>query len=389
MAVPEPSAKALGHYHESLWQLGAQILWMLLVPALILFTGFSARLRTWAERLGRRWYLTFALYAIAYGVFYFVISLPLNCYAGFVFPHQYGLSNQTLGRWLHQYAKGAGVVMTGVLAIGWVPLRVIRKSPRRWWLYVGLLAAPSLCALNWAEPLVIAPLFHHLQPLQNKALASKIVAEAARGGIAGSRVYEVNMSEDTKTMNAYVTGFGRSKRIVLWDTTLKSLNEDELLFILGHEMGHYVLRHAVKHIAFASALILVLLYVVHVLGEHLAAKCQARLGFNSLSDIAALPLLLLLVLMVALAGLPIPMAFSRHLEHEADRFGLELTRNNHAAAMSFVKTQEYRLVISRPGIITKLWLFTHPTVAERIEFCNTYRPWVTGQPSHYAAYIKP
>jgi Zn-dependent protease with chaperone function len=377
MAVPEPSAKSLHHYREGLALISATIAWMLLVPALAVFTGYSARLRSWAQQVSRRWYVTFALFVLAYGLIYFLASLPLSYYAGFVHPHHYGLSNQTLGRWLAQYAKVAGVVMAVVLTTSWFPLVVIRKSPRRWWLYLGLLALPSLCTLAWVEPWVIAPLFHPIQHLQNSALESKIVAEAERCGIEGSRVYEVKMSEDTKTLNAYMTGFGQSKRIVFWDTTLKALNEGELLFIMGHEMGHYVLGHLLKHIAFGSALIVVLLFIVHWLGERLLAKCHARVGFNSLSDIAALPLILLLVLIVGLAGLPIPMAFSRHLEHEADRFGLELTHNNHAAATAFVKLRAYNLGISRPGVIVKLWLFTHPPVAERIEFCNTYRPWET------------
>lgn len=139
----------------------------------------------------------------------------------------------------------------------------------------------------------------------------------------------------------------------------------------------------------APALIVGLFYIVHWLAERLIARCKARFGFDALSDIAALPLILFLVWLVALVGLPIPMAFSRHMEHEADRFGLELTHNNHAAATAQVKLQEYHLGISRPGIIVKLWLFTHPPAAERIEFCNCYRPWETGRPSRYEEYLKP
>ena len=123
--------------------------------------------------------------------------------------------------------------------------------------------------------------------------------------------------------------------------------------------------------------------------DFVQAGDAVNLSASGRSAWRALPLILLLVLVVALAGLPIPMAFSRHLEHEADRFGLELTHNNHAAATAFVTLQAYLLGISRPGMIAKLWLFTHPPVAERIEFCNTYRPWETGQPSRYTAYIKP
>ena len=388
VAVPEPSAKALQHFHSSMMLVGTSILWNLLIPALLLFTGFSARMRSWAERWGRRWYFTFALYCVAFGLLYYLVSLPLNYYAGFVHPHRYDLSNQTFARWLGNYFKGAAVMIFLGLVVGWFPFLVIRKSPRRWWLYLGLLAAPFFCVCEFIQPVVIDPLFHHFQPLQDKALESKILAEAARGGIAGSRVFEVNMSADTKTLNAYVTGFMGTKRIVLWDTTLKALNEDELLFILGHEMGHYVLRHIIKLIAFHSLLIVLLYYVVYRLAGRILARCQARFGFNSLSDFAALPLLILLTLIVSLAGLPIPMAFSRHIEHEADRFGLELTHDNHAAATAFVQLQQTGLGISRPNPLAEIWLFNHPSVGERIDFCNRYRPWETGEPSQYDKYIK-
>jgi Zn-dependent protease with chaperone function len=388
VAVPEPSAKALSHYRSSMALVGVLILWNLLISALFLFTGLSARMRSWAERWGREWYFTFALYCIAFGLVYYLVSLPLSYYAGFVHPHSYDLSNQTFGKWLGDSIKGAAVMIVIGLAAGWFPFLVIKKSPRRWWLYLGLLAAPFLCFMLLIQPVLIDPLFHKFQPLQDKALESKILALAARAGIEGGRVYEVNMSVDTKTVNAYVTGFMGTKRIVLWDTTLKTLDEDELLFVLGHEMGHYVLGHLVKIIAFDSVLILFLYYAVHLLVGRIIARFKTRFGFNALSDFAALPLIILLIQIFALVGMPVPMAFSRHLEHEADRFGLELTHNNHAAATFFVKDQQICLGITRPGTIPKIWLFDHPSLGERIDFCNSYRPWETGQPSRYEEYMK-
>jgi Zn-dependent protease with chaperone function len=388
VTVPEPSAKALNHYRSGMALIGIIILWSLLIPALFLFTGLSARMRSWAERLGRRWYSTFALYCIAFCLLYYLVSLPLSYYAGFIHPHNYDLSNQTLGRWLGNYFKGAAVTMVMGLAVGWIPFFLIKKSPRRWWLYLGLLAAPLLCVQLLIQPIFIDPLFHKFQPLQDNALESKILAQAARVGIEGSRVYEVNMSVDTKGENAYVTGFMGAKRIVLWDTTLKNLDEDELVFILGHEMGHYVLGHIIKLIVFESVLILISLYVAYLLAGPVIARFKKSWGFNVPWDFAALPLGILAVWIFALADMPIYMAFSRHVEHEADRFGLELTHNNHAAATAFVKMQQNNLAIPRPGRIFQFWFGSHPTPAERIEFCNSYRPWESGQPSLYGEYIK-
>src|ERR1035437_555284 len=388
VAVPEPSAKAHMHYRSGLVLLGAFILWTPLLPALFLFTGLSARMRSWAERLGRKWYFIFALYGLAFGLVYYLVSLPLSYYAGFVRPHSYDLSNQTLGRWLGNYIKGATVTILIGLAVGWIPFLLIKKSPCRWWLYLGLMAPPLLCVMQLLQPVLIEPLYYKFQPLQNKALESKILAQATRAGIEGSRVYEVNQSVDTRTLNAYVAGFMGTKRIVFWDTILKTLDEDELLFILGHEMGHFMLRHIIKSIAFSSVLILLSLYAVHLLAARSIARFNNRFGFIAMSDFAALPLGLLLIQIITFVGLPVPMAFSRHLEHEADRFGLELTHNNRAAATAFAKIQQENLGIPRPGTIPRIWLFTHPSIGERIDFFNSYSPWESGQPSHYEEYFK-
>jgi len=388
VAVPVPAEKAVRRYHATVAVGAAAIIWSILVPALFLFTGWSARIRSWAERQRQNWYFTFVLYALAFGLLCFLINLPLNYYAGFVFPHQFDLTNQTFSRWLGNALKSAAVALGIGLAVGWIPFLILKKSPRRWWLYLGLLVPLFLCFQNFIQPVLIDPLFHQFRPLADKTLESKILAEAARAGIEGSHVYEVNMSLDTRTDNAYVTGLLGTRRIVFWDTILKDLNDDELLFILGHEMGHYVLHHVIKLIAFASLLAFLSLYFWYWLAGPIIRRCKHRWGFDTLSDFAALPLMILAFQLSALADLPAYMAFSRHVEHEADRFGLELTHNNHAAATAFVKMVQKSVYVYRPSPIIQFWYGSHPTPAERIEFCNQYHPWETGQPSKYQKYFK-
>lgn len=389
VAVPEPSEKAMSFYRSGnvLWCI--RTAWSFLLPALILFTGFSARLRSWAQQRGHKWYLTFAFYYTAFTLLCFLINLPLDYYSGFVRLHHYGLSNQTFSKWFGDAFKHLAIFLVSGLAIWWIPFLLIRKSPHRWWFYTGLLAVPFLCLTMLIWPVSIDPLFNKFQPLQDKVIESKILALAGRAGIEGGRVYEVNKSVDTKTLNAYVTGFAGSKRIVLWDNTLRTLNEDELLFVMAHEMGHYVLKHIVKSIAFKSAMIFLLLYAAYRLSGRVIARFKERLGFNTLSDIAALPLISLLVQLFSVVGDPMQMAFSRHQEHEADRFGLELTHNNHAAATGFLKIQQHNLGNPRPGELFILWRSSHPSIGERIDFCNHYHPWETGEPLYFEQYIKP
>ncbi len=365
------------------------ILWNHLITAAFLFKGFYANLRSLAEKVGRQWYFSYAIYCTAFSLIYFLLLLPLAYYGGFILLHHYDLSNQSMARWLSCSAKSAAIQLLIGLAAGWIPFLIIKKSPRCWWLYLGLLAPLYLCFMLWIRPVLIDPLYYKFTPLPNQALEAKILSEAARVGIQGSRVYQVNQSVDTRTENAYVTGLMGTKRIVLYDTLLQNMNQDEMLFVMGHEMGHYVLWHVAKGIAFKSILILVSLYVAYLLAGPVIGRFKTIWGFAAPSDFAALPLGLLAIWLFCFVDLPIDMAFRRHLEHEADRFGLELTHENHAAAAAFVNLLQADLGTPRPGTIPMIWLGSHPCIADRIEFCNTYHPWETGQPSKYEEYMKP
>lgn len=386
--VPEPSEKAVSYYRSGIVLWIVNILWGLLIPALFLFTGFSARIRDWAKRIGRWWFLVIGVYFAIFTLINFVIDFPLSYYQGYSREHAYGLSNQTFGKWFGDEIKGLLIgIVFGFLFL-WVPYLLLKKSPRRWWLYTGLLAIPFLILAILVQPVWIEPLFNKFGPMKNKELEAKILALADRAGIEGGRVYEVEKSEDTKALNAYVTGFGATKRIVLWDTIIAKLDEDELLFVMGHEMGHYVLGHVWKSILFFSLLIIVTLYAIHRTAGWLINKYHHRFGFTELSDIASLPLIILLFGTYFMIVTPIALAYSRHNEHESDRFGLEITRNNRAAATAFVKLQEENLAVPRPHALVKLWRAGHPPLGERIDFCNDYRPWERGEPSQYEGLFK-
>ena len=386
--VPEPSAKALEYYRSGnvLWVVDA--VWGLLVPAVFLFAGFSGRIQAWAERRTRRWVLVVVLYFVTFSAITFVLDLPLAYYEGFVRQHAYGLSNQTLTKWASDQIRSLAVgVVMGALFL-WVPYLLLKKSPRRWWLYTGLLMVPFLVFVVLVQPVWVDPLFNRFGPMKNKDLETKILALADRAGIDDGRVFEVAKSEDTNAVNAYVNGFGATKRIVLWDTAIAKLNERELLFVMGHEMGHYVLGHVWQLILFVSAVVLVTLYVIHRTAGWLISRYRDRFRFERLADVASLPLLILLFSVYSLIVTPAALAFSRHLEHEADRFGLEITHDNHAAATAFVKLQQENLAVPRPGWLYRTFRSDHPVLGERVDFCNDYRPWERGEPLVYDALFR-
>lgn len=376
VVVPAPTALAL-QYHRTgnlLWATDTAL--TLLIPALLLFTRFSARLRNVAFRLGRRWLPALALYALLFTVTTALLTVPLEYYEGFVRQHAYGLSNQSLAKWGADWLKGVALSGMGLALVLWIPYLLLRRSPRRWWLYAGLATLPIATLLLVISPIWLDPLFNDFGPMKDRALEARILNLAQRAGISGSRVYEVEKSVDTKTVNAYVTGVGATKRIVLWDTLIAKLEPDQVAFVVAHEMGHFVLHHTLAFIIVATILVTGSLYVVHLLAGRFIARFARRFGFDQLSDVASFPLLLLLGGAVSFLAMPLVLAFSRHQEHEADRFALELTRDNRAAATTFVRLQEENLTVPRPGPLYTMWRGSHPSLGDRIDFANRYRPWV-------------
>lgn len=375
VAVPPPSETAI-RYHRSgnaLW--GVDTVLGLFIPALVLFTGFSARIRNLAQRVGRRRLLSVMVYAVLITLVMALLSLPLAYYSGYVRQHAYGLSNQGFGRWFGEWLKGVGVGSVGLALVLWIPYLLLQKSPRRWWLYAGLATLPIAALMLVITPIWVDPLFNEYQPMEDKVLEARVLALAERAGIHGSRVYQVNKSVDTKAVNAYVTGLGGTKRIVLWDTILQRLEPDQVLFVTAHEMGHFVLRHTLAFILGAALLTTVSLYVVHRVAGRLIERFSHRFGFDRLSDVASFPLLLLLGSIVSLILTPLALAFNRHQEHEADRFALEITRANRAAATTFVRLQQENLAVPRPSALYMLWRGSHPSLGDRVDFANRYRPW--------------
>ena len=267
------------YYRSGNWLWVINRLWALIVPGVLAFSGLSARLRNLARRLGRGWFLTIGLYMIMFLAIMYVIDLPLSYYQGFVRQHAYGLSNQTLARWLRNSVVRLAVDMAVAFALIWVPYLLLARSPRRWWLYTAILSVPFLFVTMLVVPVFYDPLFNKFGPMKNKELERSILALASRAGIDGSRVFEVDKSADTNAVNAYVTGFWQSKRIVLWDTLIEKLDEPELLVVMGHEMGHYALGHVVRSILMSSIVTFVGLFLVDRLGPLAGPPLSRPPGF--------------------------------------------------------------------------------------------------------------
>jgi Zn-dependent protease with chaperone function len=358
-------------------------LYSLLGALVLLFTGLSARMRDLAHGIGRNRYVRVLVYFTLYSIVGYILSFPLSWFQGFALEHQYNLSNQNFGAWFVDELKGLGL---GVLFLGVVPIAAlsywgIAKSPRRWWLWLAIGSFPVIVLSVLLQPLVIDPAFNKFTPLKDKQLERRILDLAEKAGIPGRRVFEVDKSAQTKKINAYVSGFGASQRIVLWDTTLKGMKEDEILFVMGHEMGHYVLAHIWKGILLSVALSVLFFYLSYLFTGWAIARFGARWGFTELSDVASMPLIVGTIGLISFIAQPMTNSFSRAIEHEADQFGLEVTQLSDAGARAFIKLGAQNKSNPEPNPLVKAFVYTHPPLIERIRYALAYHPWTEGKPN--------
>jgi Zn-dependent protease with chaperone function len=301
---------------------------------------------------------------------------------------QYQQSIQPWGSWFADWIKGEGVeIAIGILLV-WILYFAIRKSPRKWWFYFWLIAIPLIILGAVVEPLIVEPLFFRFTPLEKSepVLAGNIERMTIRAGAAipQTRIFEMAASAKLKSLNAYVTGLGASKRVVVWDTTIGRMSADEVLFVTGHEMGHYVLGHVRQGIQFAIALLLLLLYLAFRSLHWMLARWGEAWAIRGPDDLASLPALLLLLSVFGFLSTPIQNSFSRHLEHQADQYGLEVIHGQIAdapvvAAHAFQVLGEVDLEEPHPSPAVKLWFYNHPPLDERMRFAQTYDPWSQGR----------
>ncbi len=360
---------------------------------LIYFFFWRARIaehfRDWARRASRSHFVQSLIFAPLFLVAASALNFPVDWYSDFVLERRFGLSTQGFGSWLGDWGKSVAIgVVMGVFLV-WVFYAVVRRSPRRWWLHFWLSSIPIVILVTLAEPYVVEPLFFKFTPLEatEPALANRIEAMLKHSGLSipRSRIFEMDASTKTITLNAYVSGLGVSKRVVVWDTTLEKMTPDETLMVLGHELGHYVLHHIPKQIALDELIFLALSYFGFVAVNRIVERSGARTGIESVGDLASLPVVMLVLTIMVFLGSPAINGISRHYEHQADQFGLEVAYGvvpnpNAAEVRSLQVLGEVDLADPDPNPLIKFWLYTHPPLDERIRFAATYKPWAQGKP---------
>jgi Zn-dependent protease with chaperone function len=363
----------------------------LLVLLALLALGIAAKYRDWAEKAAKYSFFQALVLVPLLMLTLTALGLPLDAYQQSI-SRQYGLSVQGWGSWFGDVLKGQLVSLIILIPLIWLLIFLIRKSPRHWWFYLWLITIPVAIFLVVVAPVLIDPLFNKFEPLDksNPQLVDAIEKVTKRGGleIPRDRMFLMKASEKVTTLNAYVTGFGPSKRVVVWDTTISNASTPETLFVFGHEMGHYVLDHIVIGLAATEAGLLAGLYLLYLISNWALPRFQKRWHMRELGDWAAVPMLLLIFSVLNLVSQPIGSGISRQLEHNADIYGLEVTHginpnSQEAAAHAFQVLGELSLSYPYPSRFVVFWYADHPPIPERVPFAHNYDPWTKGEPPKY------
>jgi Zn-dependent protease with chaperone function len=379
--VPETTPAALARIRDGNIQWAAFRLLDLAIPLLILFLGLGARLRSRCKAIsGHRWFWTVTLFTCAYMVLAGLIALPFDFSAGYVWAHAAGWSQQTLPDWLKGESVQIAVKAVVAALLIWLPYKLIARSPRRWWLYGALALVPFAFLALVALPVWVKPLTTNYKPLEDGPLKTRIETLAARCGVRNIPVLVGGNSTG-------VDGLGPTNRIYLQTNLASVESPDQIEFTIGHELKHYVMGDNWTALAYIAGFLLAGFWLTDRVGRAAIRRFSRRWGFSELSDPASFPLIVFLLTFFWLASLPLFNLVARHVEHEADRFGLELTHQNRADALIFVRDAQTELA-PEWGTFFLIFRADHPSIRERIEFANNYKPWEHGAPLRYSDVCK-
>lgn len=363
-------AKSDAYFEGGYWL----ILWGTLIAVASelaqLHFGLARRWRDWAERVAPRW-LAPALFTIPYVITGTLIVLPWTIYTGFIREKQYDLMNQSFTDWLVDQGKsmGLGIVMFAILFT--IVLAVIRKSPKRWWLW-GALTMTAFAAFGaMIVPVFVTPLFNTYTEMKAGPVRDRIVAMAKANNVPAEHIYVFDASKQTKRISANVSGLGPTIRISLNDNLLNRTTPAETAAVMGHELGHYVLGHVWKSIIAFTVIFLAVFYIVYRAAPVIIRRYGTKWGVRDVADPAAIPVFFLLVAIIGLFLTPVTNTLIRTNESDADAFGLNTAREPDGFATTALALSEYRKI--EPGTVEEFLFFDHPSGRTRIRMAMDWK----------------
>jgi STE24 endopeptidase len=356
-----------GGYWIALW--GTML--SLAISALLMFSGLSVRMRNWAQRLTRFSFVHALTYSVLFLAISWLLSLPFSIYTDYFREHQYGLSNLSFGAWAGEALTGFVVeLLMGSMAIA-VVYAVIRKTPNTWWVWGSVVSIGLLSVMVLIAPVFIAPLFNQYKPVTSPTVRETVLSMARANGVPANEVYEFDASKQTKRISANVSGFAGTMRIALNDNLLKRTTLPETRMVMAHEIGHYVLNHIYKMLVMMGVLLVVMFALARWVFNWATARYGARWGVTQVSDVAGLPILVAALSLCSLLATPINNTIIRVQEVEADRFGLNASREPDGFALTALKLGEYRKL--DPSPLEEFIFFDHPSGRTRISMAMNWK----------------
>jgi STE24 endopeptidase len=358
----QKQAKEYSRIHRRLWLVDT--VFNAVYALAWLFFGWSISLRTWLMTITANEWLIVAFYIAIFGGIFAIINLPLGYYSGFVLPHRFDQSNQSLKDWVVDQLKGLAIgAPLGLIMIELIYL-ALRLTGDSWWLWVagGLLLFNVLIA-NLA-PVLIMPLFNKFVPLgdEHRELEERLLNLAKSANTKVKGVFKFDMSKRTNAANAALTGLGNTRRIILGDTLINEFTLDEIETVLAHELGHHVHKDILFLIAFGTLSTTLGLFIASLALNY----AVSFFSFTSTADIAAFPALMLILGAYGLLTSPIDNAVSRWRENMADDYALQSTGKNEAFASAFTRLANQNLGEIDPEAWVVFMFYSHPPLGERI-----------------------
>lgn len=337
----------------------------------VLIFGVSAAFERWANDTSRFFAARTSIYLFWLSLASFIVMFPLS-YLSFMISKTYNISTQAFPSWMKDKVIAFWVNYATMLIVIIVLYALMRKFKKRWWLAAWGLSIPFSIFMMFIQPVVIDPLYNEFYPLKDKQLETKILAMADTANIPAEHVYEVDMSSKTNALNAYVNGVGSNSRIVLWDTTLERLTDEEILFIMAHEMGHYVEKHIYIGIAGYILLSFVGLWLTAKLMERWVTRRGKAWKVERITNLGSLPAFLLITSVLLFAASPLTNWVSRYQETRADTYAIKMTEDKEAGVRTFQSLTKAGLSQVNPPYLVKIFRYGHPTMLERIRMIEEY-----------------
>lgn len=340
-----------------------------LLLVVLLATGWTGTLRDLAYRWSEQNYsLAVLYYVVLLVVISKLLGLPLEYY-GFRLEHHYHLSNQRLGSWLWDEFKGllVGLVMAAIVVE--LLYTLIRQAPQQWWVISWAVVLGLFVLLAQIAPVVLFPIFYKFEPLDDEELTRRLIILGQQAGTRVRGVYKWHLSEKSKKANAALTGLGPTRRIILADTLLDNYSDDEIEAVLAHELGHQVHKHILKSILVQAV---ISLFGFWLANEVLRYAVERSHMFETLSDFANLPLMILVVTVLSLLLMPFLNAFSRFNERQADRYCFQSVASVIPFISSMNKLAEQNLAEKTPSRWVEWFFHSHPAISKRIAAAETW-----------------